>query len=109
MSIRVKRLVKAKIGKKYRVAVRVSNNHTYAMLVSPEGQTLAEVSTRSSAISSKLKHCGNIEAAKVVGRAMGDIIKKKKITDIAFDRSGKTYHGRVAGIAEGAREVVQVF
>lgn len=110
MSIRVKRLVKARIGKeKFRMRVRATNNHTYAYLVSPEGHTLTEISTMSEAISKKVKHGANKDAAKVVGKAMGDYIKKKKITNIAFDRSGRLYHGRVAAIADGAREVVKVF
>ena len=104
MSIRVKRLVRARIGYKYRVTVRTSNNHTYAMLVDPEGRTLAEVSTRTAKIKSKIKHGGNIAAAKIVGQEIGQLIKHLKITDVAFDRSGRLYHGRVAAIADGARE-----
>ena len=104
MSTRVKRLVRARIGHKHRVTIRISHNHTYAMLVDPTGRTLAEVSTRTPKIKSQVKHGGNIAAARIVGKEMGELIKHLKLTSVAFDRSGRLYHGRVAAIADGARE-----
>jgi len=47
---------------------------------------------------------GNAEAAKKVGLALAKRAKKKGITTVVFDRSGYVYHGRVAALAEGARE-----
>ncbi len=104
MSVRVKRLVKARIGYKHRITVRVSNNNTYAMLVDPDGRTLTEVSTLTPKVKAKIKHGANIDAARIVGQEIGAMVKALKLTDIAFDRSGQLYHGRVAAIADGARE-----
>ena len=47
---------------------------------------------------------GNAEAAKKVGLALADKAKAAGIVDVVFDRSGYVYHGRVAALAEGARE-----
>ena len=47
---------------------------------------------------------GNCEAAKKVGLALAERAKEKGITTVVFDRSGYVYHGRVAALAEGARE-----
>ena len=58
----------------------------------------------SSSTSLKLENGGNIDAAKAVG---SDIAKKalaKKIKNVVFDRSGYIYHGRVAALADAARE-----
>jgi large subunit ribosomal protein L18 len=47
---------------------------------------------------------GKVEAAKLVGKAMGEEIKKRKIERVVFDRNGYLYHGRVKAVADGARE-----
>ena len=51
-----------------------------------------------------LKGTGNIDAAKAVGKAIAERAKAKGITQVAFDRSGFKYHGRVKALAEAARE-----
>ena len=52
----------------------------------------------------KLGHGGNIEAAKVVGEAVAKKALKAGIKDVVFDRGGFLYHGRVAALADAARE-----
>ena len=47
---------------------------------------------------------GNVEAAKAVGKAVAEKAKAAGITTVVFDRGGYVYHGRVAALAEGARE-----
>ena len=47
---------------------------------------------------------GNIEAAKAVGAAVAKRAIEKGITEVVFDRGGYIYHGRVAALAEAARE-----
>ena len=47
---------------------------------------------------------GNAEAAKKVGLIIAERAKEKGITEVVFDRGGYVYHGRVAALAEGARE-----
>ena len=47
---------------------------------------------------------GNVEAAKAVGKAVAQKAVEKGITEVVFDRGGYVYHGRVAALAEAARE-----
>ena len=51
-----------------------------------------------------LKSTGNIEAAQAVGKAIAEKAKAIGITQVAFDRSGFKYHGRVKALADAARE-----
>lgn len=84
-----------------RLNVFRSNSHIFAQIIDDEkGTTLVS----SSSVSLKLKNGGNVEGAKAVG---ADIAKKaaaKKIKTVVFDRGGYQYHGRVAALAEAARE-----
>ena len=50
------------------------------------------------------KHGGNIEAAKAVGKLMAERAKAKGLELVVFDRGGNIYHGRVAALADAARE-----
>ena len=52
----------------------------------------------------KITNGGNIEAAKIVGAEIAKRAKKAKITKVVFDRGGYLYHGRVAALADAARE-----
>ena len=89
---------------KYRVIVSRSNRHMSAQIVNPFGLVLGGISTKSPSLKKKFAYSGNKEAAKEVGVAMAAILKKLKISEnIAFDRSGYWYHGRVAMVAEGLR------
>jgi large subunit ribosomal protein L18 len=55
-------------------------------------------------VASGLKSTGNVEAAKVVGRAIAERAAAKGVKQVAFDRSGFKYHGRVKALADAARE-----
>ncbi len=106
MSIRSKNKTRAAIAAqgKHSIAVQRSNQHFYAQLVSPLGIVLAGASTQSKAFKSKLKATGNSDAAKALGAHVASILKKMKINDVAFNRSGLIYHGRVAAFVAGLRE-----
>lgn len=52
----------------------------------------------------KIKNGGNVEAAKLVGKSIAEKAKKLKIKSVVFDRGGYLYHGRVAALADAARE-----
>ena len=86
-----------------RLAVYRSTKHIYAQIIDDvKGVTL--VSSSSKVKELYLKHGGNIEPAKVVGY---DIAKKalaKGIEGVVFDRGGFLFHGRVAALADAARE-----
>lgn len=109
MGERAKRLIRAKIkaSGKHSVRIFLSNKHTYAQIVDPEGRVMTAVSSKSKEIVMlKLKSGSNVEAALAVGRLLGEkIINLGLGSNVAYDRSGKIYHGRVAAIAEGARQI----
>jgi large subunit ribosomal protein L18 len=89
----------------HRLCVYRSPRHVYAQLLSPNGgEVLASASTLEREIKKDLKYTGNIEAAIVVGKRIADRAMEKGITEVAFDRSGFKYHGRVKALAEAARE-----
>jgi large subunit ribosomal protein L18 len=85
-----------------RLNVFRSANHIYAQLIDDDaGKTLCSASTTEKAFT---EYGGNVEAAKKVGLAIAEKGKKAGVVDVVFDRSGYVYHGRVAALADGARE-----
>lgn len=85
-----------------RLNVYRSNANIYAQLIDDvNGTTLAAASTLDQGFEGT---AGNCEAAKKVGLVLAQRAKEKGITTVVFDRSGYVYHGRVAALAEGARE-----
>ncbi|MCL2036651.1 MAG: 50S ribosomal protein L18 [Oscillospiraceae bacterium] len=85
-----------------RLNVFRSANHMYAQLIDDDkGVTVCAASTAEKGFSD---YGGNIDAAKKVGLAIAEKGKKIGVSEVVFDRSGYVYHGRVAALAEGARE-----
>lgn len=85
-----------------RLNVFRSSMHIYAQIIDDEkGVTLAAASSTEKGFG---QYGGNVEAAKKVGLAIAEKAKAAGITDVVFDRGGYVYHGRVAALAEGARE-----
>ena len=85
-----------------RLNVFRSNANIYAQLIDDvNGVTLASANTVEKAFEGA---AGNCEAAKKVGMTLAERAKEKGITEVVFDRGGYVYHGRVAALAEGARE-----
>ena len=83
-----------------RLAVFRSNRHIYAQVIDDfAGRTLAAASTVKDANDGSPK-----DAAKKVGKALAERAKEAGVTQVAFDRGGFRYHGRVQALAEGARE-----
>ena len=88
-----------------RLAVFRSNKHMYAQLIDDvAGVTIAAASTMEAEIAGKLESTSNIEAAQAVGEAIAKKAVEKGITEAVFDRGGYVYHGKVAALAEAARE-----
>lgn len=88
-----------------RLSVFRSSKHMYAQLIDDtNGHTLAAASTLDLELRGQLEKSGDREAAKAVGRLIAERAKAKDITQVVFDRGGNLYHGRVAALAEGARE-----
>ena len=86
-----------------RLAVFRSSRHIYAQLIDDvKGVTLAAASTLDASL--KSTYGGNTAAAKNVGLLLADRAKQKGISKVVYDRGGLLYHGRVAALADGARE-----
>ncbi len=87
----------------YRLSVSRTPRHIYAQIISAAGdKVLAAASTLDKSLRSG--STGNIEAAKSVGALIAERAKAAGIAEVAFDRSGFKYHGRVKALAEAARE-----
>lgn len=88
-----------------RLCVYRSNTNMYAQIINDDKhETLAAASSLDKDLKGSLKNGGNIEAAKMVGKKIAEQAKAKNITKVVFDRSGYLYHGRVAALADAARE-----
>ncbi len=88
-----------------RLNVFRSNNNIFAQLIDDvNGVTLVATSTISKDLKAEVKHGGNIEAAKLVGKKIAELAVAKGLDTVVFDRSGYVYTGRVAALADAARE-----
>lgn len=89
-----------------RLVVYRSNMHIYAQLVDDnKSKTLFSSSSNDKDLQASVKKTDSkIEASTLVGKALGDKLKKDKIKNIVFDRNGYKYHGRVKALAEAVRE-----
>lgn len=90
----------------YRLCVHRTPRHTYAQVIAPGAdRTLVTASTLEKEVIGALRSGGgNIEAAKVVGRMIAERAQAAGVSEVAFDRSGFKFHGRVKALAEAARE-----
>ena len=104
---RVRKLVQG-TAERPRLAVFRSNKHISAQIIDDRaGRTLAAASTVEATL--KTGATGNIEAAKKVGALIGERAKAAGIDTVVFDRGGFLYHGRVAALADAAREAGLTF
>jgi large subunit ribosomal protein L18 len=88
-----------------RLTIYRSLKHIYAQVVDDGlGATLAFASSLSPEIRGEKKGKGKRERAKQVGALVAQRCLARKIEQVVFDRNGFDYHGRVAAVAEGARE-----
>ncbi|MBM0045511.1 50S ribosomal protein L18 [Anaerococcus sp. mt242] len=103
-----KRRVRAKISgtpERPRLSVYKSNANIYAQIIDDvNGLTLASANTLQSDIADGLESKSNIDAASKVGEAIAKRAIDAGITEVAFDRNGNLYHGKVKALAEAARE-----
>jgi len=105
--IRRSRATRAKISqlKAVRLTVHRSNIHIYAQVIDASGsKVLASASTAEKDVRTSVPKGGNVKAAAEIGRRIAEKAKQLGIAQVAFDRSGYKYHGRVKALAEAARE-----
>ena len=88
-----------------RLCVFRSNNHMYAQIIDDEaGNTLVAASTLDKDVKSELKKTNDVEAAAYLGKVIAKKALDKDIKTVVFDRGGFIYQGKVAALAEAARE-----
>jgi large subunit ribosomal protein L18 len=82
-----------------------SNKHIYAQVIDDvASRTLVSASSTEKALGGAGKDNGNVESARRVGRALAERCRAAGIQQIAFDRGRYKYHGRIAALADAARE-----
>ena len=87
-----------------RLTVHRTNTHIYAQITTPAGdKVLAAASSTEKELRGQLEHGANRKAAELVGQRIAAKAKEKGIEQVAFDRAGYRYHGRVKALAEAAR------
>lgn len=114
-----KRLVKRKVRRDHRIGNRIrrdahgrprlavfkSNKHIYAQIIDDAaGRTLCAASTVESTVAGAGKAASNCAMAEAVGKLIGERAKEKGIEAVVFDRGASRYHGRIAALADAARE-----
>lgn len=88
-----------------RLAVFRSNNHMYAQIIDDNAQhTLVAASTVEKEIRDQLEKTNNVDAAAFLGSVIGKRAVEKGIDTVVFDRGGYIYHGKIAALADAARE-----
>ncbi len=105
--LRRARKTRAKIAelKTARLSVNRSNSHIYAQVFSGCGtKVIAAASSNEAALRAQIPNGGNVSAAKLVGKLIAERAIAKGVSELAFDRAGFRYHGRVKALAEAARE-----
>ena len=113
-TIKSKRLARRMIGVRKRVeglagrprlAVSRSNTNIYAQIIDDmAGRTICAVSSICKDVRAQAPYGGNVKAAQVVGRVLGEKARALGVELVCFDRRGRRYHGRVKALAEAARE-----
>ena len=88
-----------------RLAVFRSNNHMYAQIIDDTvGHTLVAASTLEKEVKAELEKTNNVDAAAFLGTVIAKRALEKGITTVVYDRGGFIYQGKVAALAEAARE-----
>ena len=92
-------------AQKPRLSVFRSNNHMYAQIIDDTvGNTLVAASTVEKDVKAELEKTNNVDAAAYLGTVIAKRAIEKGIEEVVFDRCGFIYHGKVAALAEAARE-----
>ncbi|MEL6722187.1 MAG: 50S ribosomal protein L18 [Pseudomonadota bacterium] len=89
-----------------RLTVHRTPRHTYAQIIAADNASVvAAASTLEKSVAADISgHKGNVSAAAVVGKFIAERAKAQGVEQVAFDRSGYRYHGRVKALADSARE-----
>ncbi|MEI7969444.1 MAG: 50S ribosomal protein L18 [Betaproteobacteria bacterium] len=105
--LRRARQTRAKIAelKVLRLSVHRSNLHIYAQVIDVSGsKVLAAASTLEPEVRAQVARGSTVDAAKIVGKRVAEKALASGVSEVAFDRSGFRFHGRVKALADAARE-----
>ncbi len=111
-SMRVRRSLEGKnlVTHRPRLCVFRSHKHMYAQVIDDAaGRTLAAANSRDEAVLGDLKTGGNKAAAAAVGKAIAERSLAAGVKEVALDRRSCKYHGRIAALADAAREAGLTF
>ena len=109
-AVRVKKHMKIRnrfsgTAQRPRLAVFRSNNHMYAQIIDDTvGNTLVAASTLEKEIKAELEKTNNVDAAAYLGTVIAKRAIEKGIKEVVFDRGGFIYQGKIAALADAARE-----
>ena len=109
-AVRVKKHMKIRnrfsgTAERPRLAVFRSNNHMYAQIIDDTvGNTLVSASTLEKEIKAELEKTNNVDAAAYLGTVIAKRAIEKGIKEVVFDRGGFIYQGKIAALADAARE-----
>jgi large subunit ribosomal protein L18 len=93
-----------------RLAVFRSNNHMYAQIIDDTvGKTLVSASTLEKEVKAELEKTNNVDAAAYLGKVIAKKAMDKGIKTVVFDRGGFIYQGKIAALADAAREAGLIF
>lgn len=104
---RVKRVRKAISGtaQRPRLSVWRSNKNIEAQIIDDlSGKTICAASSRAKDLRDALGYGGNVKAAVEIGKTIAERAKSAGVAEVAFDRRGRKYHGRIKALADAARE-----
>ena len=102
---RVRHSLRRKSGGRVRLSIFRSSKHIYAQIIDDtQGVTIAAASSVDKELKGSLKGGGDLDAAKAVGLLVAKRAIAAGIKEVAFDRGGYRYHGRVRALADAARE-----
>ena len=114
-AVRVKKHMKIRnrfsgTAERPRLAVFRSNNHMYAQIIDDTvGKTICAASTLEKEVKAELEKTNDVDAAAYVGTLIAKRAIEKGIKEVVYDRGGFIYQGKVAALAEAAREAGLVF
>ena len=104
--------MRIKVSGKIRLCVRHSLKHTYAQVIATQltgDRVLVSASTLDAEVKASGVSSNNIQAAGIIGSILAKRALAQEICQVAFDRSGHKYHGRIQKLAEAARAEGLVF
>jgi large subunit ribosomal protein L18 len=92
-------------SEKYRLSIFKTARHIYSQITTPDGSNvICAASSNHPSIRQQVRSTGNIHVSILVGRLIASEASKAGVSEVAFDRAGFKYHGRIKALADAARD-----